>query len=130
MSSQNRRFLTPSPPLSSFLLSKVYLLNRLWGYPPPPLPRRHSLWKAPKLHILTDFGTNEYISFFCTFVFKPLYTFIAILFLQCNVNECELHILTDFGTNEYISFYCTFVFKPLHVHRNSVSTEMFVFRVF
>ena len=29
------------------MLSKVYLLNRLWGYPPPPLPRRHSLWTAP-----------------------------------------------------------------------------------
>ena len=26
------------PPLSSFLLSRVYLVNRLWGYPPPPLP--------------------------------------------------------------------------------------------
>ena len=25
----------PSPALSSFLLSKVYLLNRLWDYPPP-----------------------------------------------------------------------------------------------
>ena len=45
MSSQNWRFLTPSPPpLSSFLLSKVYVVNRLWGYPPPPLPRRHILW--------------------------------------------------------------------------------------
>ena len=38
MSSQNLRFLIPSPlpPLSSFLLSRVYLVNRLWGYPPPP----------------------------------------------------------------------------------------------
>ena len=37
MSSQNRQFLTPSSPsLSSFLLSRVYLLNCLWGYPPPP----------------------------------------------------------------------------------------------
>ena len=37
------------PSLSSFLLSMVYLVNRLWGYPPPPLPlpRRHSLWTAP-----------------------------------------------------------------------------------
>ena len=37
------------PPLSSFLLSKVYLVNRLWGYPAPPNPlqRRHSLWTSP-----------------------------------------------------------------------------------
>ena len=32
------------PPLSSFLLSRVYLVNRVRGYSPPPLPRRHSLW--------------------------------------------------------------------------------------
>ena len=31
----NWQSLTPSPPLSSFLLSKVYLVNCLWGYPPP-----------------------------------------------------------------------------------------------
>ena len=32
------------------LLSRVYVVNRLWGYNPPPpnpLPRRHSLWTAP-----------------------------------------------------------------------------------
>ena len=34
MSSQNWRFLTPSP-LSSLLLSRVYLVNRLWGYSTP-----------------------------------------------------------------------------------------------
>ena len=34
MSSQNRRFLTPSPPCS-LLLSRVYLVNRLWGYSTP-----------------------------------------------------------------------------------------------
>ena len=34
-------------PLPPFLLSKVYVVNRLWGYPPPPLARRHSLWTAP-----------------------------------------------------------------------------------
>ena len=38
----------PPPPLSSFLLSRVYLLNRLWGYP-TSLPRWHSLWTAPFL---------------------------------------------------------------------------------
>ena len=36
------------PSLVVFFLSKDYLVNRLWGYPPPPLPRRHSLWTAPE----------------------------------------------------------------------------------
>ena len=37
MSSQNWQFLTPSPPfLSSFLSSRIHLVNRLWAYPPPP----------------------------------------------------------------------------------------------
>ena len=33
-----------------FLCIKVYVVTRLWGYPLPPslLPRRHSLWTAPK----------------------------------------------------------------------------------
>ena len=38
----------PPTPLSSFLLSRVYLLNRLWGFP-TPLPRWYSLWTAPFL---------------------------------------------------------------------------------
>ena len=49
MSSQNWGFLTPSPPCRLFLLSMVYVVNRLWGYPPPPLARPHSLWTAPKV---------------------------------------------------------------------------------
>ena len=28
----------PTPPMLSFLLSKLYLVNRLWGYPPRPPP--------------------------------------------------------------------------------------------
>ena len=39
----------PPPPLSSILLSTIYVVNRLWDYSPPTplLPRRHSLWTAP-----------------------------------------------------------------------------------
>ena len=40
MSSQNRRFLTPPPTLSSFSLVKSKNFD-------PPQPRRHSLWTAP-----------------------------------------------------------------------------------
>ena len=46
MLSQNRQFLTLSP-LSSFLLSKDYVVKCLCGYPPSPLPIRHNLWTAP-----------------------------------------------------------------------------------
>ena len=56
MSSQNLQFLTPFPStLSSFLLSRVYIVNCLWGYPrpPSPLPRRHSLWMAPSRENIT-----------------------------------------------------------------------------
>ena len=35
MSSQNRAIFDPLPPLSSLLLSRVYLVNRLWGYSTP-----------------------------------------------------------------------------------------------
>ena len=37
----------PPLPLVVFLLNMVCVVNRLSGYPPPPLPRRHSLWTAP-----------------------------------------------------------------------------------
>ena len=37
------RFLTPSPLLAVFLLSKI---GNFWPHPPPPL-RRHSLWTVP-----------------------------------------------------------------------------------
>ena len=53
MLSQNRQFLTPSPtPSCLFLLIRVCIVNRLWGYPlqpPTPLPIRHSLWASPLL---------------------------------------------------------------------------------
>ena len=48
---QNWRFLNPSPLRRLCLLSKVYLVNRLRGYP-ITLPRRHSLSTAPN-HIGT-----------------------------------------------------------------------------
>ena len=64
MSSQNRQSLNPSPPLLCFLLSKVYVVNRLWGYPPPPyqddilslwttLTRQYFTWSDPNWKILT-----------------------------------------------------------------------------
>ena len=39
---------------------KVYVVNRLWSYPPPPLPRRHSLWTAPYINtkLLLGFWLN------------------------------------------------------------------------
>ena len=35
------------PSLSSFLLSRVYLVNRLWGYPPPPPYRDDIVYGQP-----------------------------------------------------------------------------------
>ena len=60
MLSQNRRFLTPSPLLVVFLLSKI---GNYW--PPPPPLRRHSLWTAPnglsiKLLVCADFRLHPH----------------------------------------------------------------------
>ena len=46
MSSQNRRFLTPSPPLSYFLLSKVHVVH-VFGPPPPPPYRNDIVYGRP-----------------------------------------------------------------------------------
>ena len=60
MSSQNRRFLTPFPPLSSFLLSRVYLVNRLWAYPPPSPCRDDIVYGRPLTLNIYIFG-QQYI---------------------------------------------------------------------
>ena len=60
----------PLSPLSSFLLGKVYVVNRLWGYPLPPL-RRHSLWTAPNVSRQVDRG-NKLIEIEKMFAFCKL----------------------------------------------------------
>ena len=65
MSSQNWQFLTP---LVVFLLSKVYVVNRLWDYLPPPYrddlvygrPLTHLIWKRSE----TYFETRGHILIF------------------------------------------------------------------
>ena len=67
MLSQNRKFLTlsPTPLFAIFIISRVYLVNRLWGY---PLPYRDNIVygrpMAPNFTVQWSFTITYFISVF------------------------------------------------------------------
>ena len=105
MSSQNRWFLTPSPLLVVFLLSKI---GNFWPLPCPPPLRRHSLWTAPNR--CTGPNRNRYISYFwklvLNFALQPGFDDSAMSdnpeFTKQNLTICCLYHWPLFYNMQYV----------------------------
>ena len=58
------------PPVP-FFNCRVYLVNRLWCYPPHPLPRQHSFWTTPLYSHTLRFFFNFVSQVSCSKSFPP-----------------------------------------------------------
>ena len=136
MSSQNRQFLTPSPPpLSSFLLSKVYVVNR------PPLPTETTLFmdgptfikqiyfinQLPYVKLLlnemcteTDMWSSKATSFDCFGIHEQCFYLLSIVCLKAKLRSVKLCTKHWIDWDLYIVFaYCNMIRWWQHSGGNS-----------